>query len=141
MEPFDFSVYHDVATDNKTAAVGIVIFDQRVLMLKRNYPPLNWCPPCGRVAIQERIVDGLKREVYEESGLSVKIGPFVSHWEGVHNGEKIQSFTFICYASTDEVTLSKEHSDYYWVPISELEKWKSKTDFDITNWAAWIQRI
>ena len=133
--------YPQIATDDKIAIVGIVVFDQHVLMLKRNDPPNNWCPPCGRVHFQERLIDGLKREVREESGLIVEVGPFVTSWEGFHDGEKIRSFTFICYASTQKIILSEEHSDYDWVPIEELKEWKSKTDFDILKWAAWISNV
>ena len=52
-----------IINDSKTAVVAIIIFNEKVLMLKRNKPPLNWCPPCGKVEIGESLEDALKREV------------------------------------------------------------------------------
>ena len=126
--------------DDTTTAVGLVVYKNKVLMLKRNNPPLNWCPPCGRVNVQETIYDGLRREVKEESGLTVDVGPFVSSWEGMHDGKKLKSFTFLCYANTDVVQLSEEHCDYCWVPIEEIATWKSKTDFEVAKWSDFFSK-
>ncbi len=128
-----------IIQDNKTAVVGLVVYKQKTLLLKRNRPPLNWCPPCGRVDVNESLENALIREVKEETGLSIDIIKYASDWEGMHIGKKIRSFTFICKAISDEIILSEEHCDFSWVNIKDLNKWTNKTDFSLEKWPKWIE--
>src|SRR5271168_1387641 len=47
---------------------------QGVLLVRQAAPPKNWTLPGGKVKRGESLVNALKREVYEESGLRVEIG-------------------------------------------------------------------
>jgi len=83
--------------------------------------------PGGHIDFDENIVEGLKREVYEEFGVRVKIGdPFVAfdytnHVKGSHSIEVIYFATFI--DSLDAIKLHPEdHSTYEWVSKDELHK-------------------
>lgn len=128
-----------VIKDTNTAVVGITVFKQKILFLKRKKPPLNWCPPCGRVELNESLEDALIREVKEETNLSIEKYKFVSYWEGKFFDKPIKSFLYVCKVKSVEVALSKnEHTEYSWVEIKELDKWQSKTDFDLINWKKWI---
>jgi len=129
-----------IIQDDNTAVVSIIVHDKNVLFLKRKKPPLNWCPPCGRVEFRESLEDALKREVKEETNLTCEIVKFVSFWEGKHLDKQIKSYIYVCKATTDEVKLSSaEHSEYKWVNIEKLDEWKNKTDFDLSNWSKWIK--
>lgn len=127
-----------IIKDDKTAVVAIVVLDKTVLLLKRTDIPFSWCPPCGRVKIGETLEEALFREVKEETGLDIEIVKFVNEWEGLHESEKIRSFTFICRTRSSKVILSNEHSDYVWVKIDDLQNWSDKTDFSLLNWPKWI---
>ena len=124
---------------SKIAVVAILCFDSKVLLLKRCNPPLNWGAPAGRVHVGEKVVDGLLREVKEETGLDCKIIMPVSVWEGVHNGENLLSITFVCEAFSDKVILSDEHEEYTWVNFEQLSTWNKETDMEISHWSILIE--
>ena len=71
--------------DTNIALVAIVIKDDYCLFLLGNNPPKNWCPPCGRLKHDEDPLDGLKREVLEETGLQIIPRMPVDVWSGIHN--------------------------------------------------------
>nr|MCS5566271.1 NUDIX domain-containing protein [Methylococcales bacterium] len=62
--------------------VGAVVFDQqgRVLLVKRNSPPKlgYWTVPGGKQESKETLVQACTREVLEETGLSITVGPVVA---------------------------------------------------------------
>lgn len=129
-----------IVEDNNTAVVGITIFDKKVLFLKRKKPPLNWCPPCGRVEFNESLEDALIREIKEETSLDIQKFKFVSYWEGKHLEKAIKSYLYVCFASSGVVILSpSEHSEYKWVDLKDLNDWKNRTDFDLNDWKKWIK--
>lgn len=131
-----------IIKDDNTAVVGIVHFNQRVLFLRRKKPPLNFCPPCGRVEFNESLEDALLREIKEETKLEIKKYKFVSYWEGKHLDKPIKSYIFVCEAVNDKVVLSpSEHSEYAWVDLKDLYKWENRTDFDLKEWQKWIDQL
>ncbi|UCE64996.1 MAG: NUDIX hydrolase [Candidatus Zixiibacteriota bacterium] len=61
---------------NPIPATGaIIVDDNRVLLVKRKYPPKvgDWCIPAGFMEYDESPVECCKREVKEETGLDIKI--------------------------------------------------------------------
>ncbi len=119
--------------------VGIVLKDDKCLMLKRPSPSTFWVPPCGGVRTGENIIDALHREVLEEAGIKVKVGSLVEVWQGRHEEDKednVFSVTYLCKALTHDVVISDEHEDYRWVPIKELSQ--ITTDFDVKKWPEYI---
>ncbi len=68
-------------------AVAAIIFDDtgRVLLVERGRPPGAglWSVPGGRLELGESIAAGVAREVLEETGLTVEVGPLVEVVERV----------------------------------------------------------
>lgn len=60
-------------------AVAAIVFDERgcVLLVERGKPPGAglWTVPGGRLEGQETLAQGVAREVREETGLLVEVGP------------------------------------------------------------------
>jgi len=75
-------------------AIGVsaIIFDaqERVLLIQRGTPPAKgfWHAPGGKLEAGESLVEGVRREVKEETGLDVAIGPILAvverRQEGFH---------------------------------------------------------
>lgn len=63
-------------TGPRLAARALIVEDNRLLLVNA-YPGGTsdlWCAPGGGVELHQSIPDNLKREVYEETGLTIKIG-------------------------------------------------------------------
>jgi mutator protein MutT len=60
--------------DRPVVGVGAIIFDQnRVLLVQRGHAPLQgeWSLPGGALEVGETLEEGVRREVLEETGLTV----------------------------------------------------------------------
>jgi 8-oxo-dGTP pyrophosphatase MutT (NUDIX family) len=93
------------------------------------YNPLKWEIPGGRLEFGEDLSDHLKREVKEEVGLDVEIGPPLAVWKwSMGSGEAMQSVLAVsrlCYAKSEDVSFAgNTDTDYLggwrWVPIGEV---------------------
>lgn len=66
--------------------VGAVVFrGENALLIKRGKPPLvgHWSIPGGGLHYGERLEDAVRREVMEETGLTIRIGGLIGVFEAV----------------------------------------------------------
>jgi len=77
--------------DRPIVGVGGVIVDDRrhVVLVLRRFEPLagRWSLPGGKVELGETLTDALAREVLEETGLEVEVGPLVEVFDRITPGE------------------------------------------------------
>lgn len=82
----------------------------------------------GRVEPGQRFDASLLREIKEETGLIAKIGkPFyVGEWRPIVRNEQWQivGTFFECFADSDKVVLSDDHSNYKWINAKDFRKYK-----------------
>ncbi|MFC1687340.1 NUDIX domain-containing protein [Patescibacteria group bacterium] len=80
----------------------------------------------GRMRPGQNFEESLKREVLEETGLSVDIGNpfFVNEWYPVVRDEKwhVVGIFFECRATTDKVTLGIDHNEFRWIDPKDFRK-------------------
>jgi 8-oxo-dGTP diphosphatase len=69
---------------------GIVFVGGRVLLIKRRFEPLagRWSLPGGAVEVGETLAEGLAREMKEETGLEVSVGPVVDVFDRITRDEQ-----------------------------------------------------
>jgi 8-oxo-dGTP diphosphatase len=101
---------------------AIAIDDGRLLMVQRGSDPGRglWSLPGGRLEHGEYLADALRREVLEESGLTVEVGDLVGIAEVV--GELhyvILDFAAEVVGDT-EPTAAGDAADVRWVPFTEV---------------------
>lgn len=64
---------------------AVVVQDDRVLLVKRRFEPLagQWSLPGGTLEVGETLQAGVAREVLEETGLEVAVGPVVEVFDRI----------------------------------------------------------
>jgi len=64
---------------------GVVFAGGRVLLIKRRFEPLagRWSLPGGVLEVGETLSQGLAREMKEETGLDVEVGPVVDVFDRI----------------------------------------------------------
>lgn len=84
-------------------AVGVFVFDAvgRVLLIERGRPPGKglWSVPGGRVEWGEAVVDACRREVLEETGVVVDVGPLVTWIERMDDAHHYVILDFVAAPS------------------------------------------
>jgi len=115
--------------ERPVVSVGAAIVrDGQVLLIKRAQPPLQgaWSLPGGRVELGETLLEALAREVFEETGLDVAIGPVVEVLDRIDRtaGGEIAShyviIDFACRVESGELVCGSDAADARWARIDEL---------------------
>ena len=67
---------------------GVVIEDERVLLIRRGTEPLKgqWSIPGGTLELGETLVEGAARELKEETGLEVSVLEMIELFERINFG-------------------------------------------------------
>ena len=113
--------------------VGAVILDgDRVLLVKRGHEPLKgqWSLPGGTVELGETLEKALAREVREETGLEITIGPLVEVFDRIDrasDGRITYHFVivdFACAPAGGSLTHASDADDARWVLLSDLRAYE-----------------
>lgn len=79
-----------------------------------------WDIPGGRINIGFSLVENLKREVMEETGLEMNDQPKLIYAQDILKGKHVVRLTYTGFGD-GEVKLSKEHSQYRWLTLKEIK--------------------
>lgn len=109
---------------------GIIFIDNAVVLIKRKYPPEagKWTIPGGAVRMGELIEDALKREIIEETGLTIKVNKLIEIAEKVIRDEegKIKYhyiiLDYLCEYISGSVTASSDAEEIKTVHIKNINE-------------------
>lgn len=113
--------------------VGAIIFRRdRVLLVERGKPPLKgfWSLPGGAVETGERLAEGVRREVLEETGLVVKPVRLFTIFERImrdDQGEAEYHYVladYLCRVTGGTLEAASDVSRVEWVPRTALSRYK-----------------
>ena len=106
---------HDVTeTPRHSVSVAAAIFDEsgeNVLLIKRRDNG-HWEPPGGVLELDETIEEGLRREILEETGASIRIDRLTGIYKNMAQG--IVALVFRCEVTSPAVTQTSEAAEIRW---------------------------
>ena len=107
-----------------TAAALILNPKNEVLLIKSNKWRNKYTIPGGHIEVGEKIIEALKREVMEETGLKIFDIVFLDYHEFIFGDEFWKKkhfifFDFICKTNSFNVALNHESQAYVWISLKE----------------------
>lgn len=119
--------------DRPVVGVGAVVLDgERVLLIKRGHAPLKgqWNIPGGGVETGETLEQAVAREVLEETGLTVEVGPIVEVLDRISrdaDGRVEHHFVlidFVCRPNGGVLRSASDAEDAAWVALPDLGRYE-----------------
>ncbi len=105
---------------------AVAVRDGDILLIRRGTPPGEglWSVPGGRVQRGETLVQAVRRELQEETGLEGKVGEAVGWTELIGRRRHYVVVDFWVTVPSDAAPKADtDASDAQWVAIEDLEKW------------------
>ena len=110
---------------------GVVIHNDRALLIRRGSAPLEgeWSIPGGMLEIGETILEGVQRELLEETSIEVKVLDLIEVFERVNRDEggrwkyHFVILDYLCEAVRGEALAGSDVTDVAWARESELSEY------------------
>jgi 8-oxo-dGTP diphosphatase len=110
---------------------AVVVRDGRALIVRRAHEPRKgeWSLPGGLLDLGESLADAARREVREETGLDVEIGPIIETFDRVHRdaeGRIRYHFVivdFVCWSPGGDAVAGSDAEAVAWVTADEIDRY------------------
>ena len=110
---------------------GVVIRDERALLIRRGSAPLEgeWSIPGGMLEIGETILEGVQRELLEETAIEVKVLDLIEVFERLTRDEAgrlkyhFVILDYLCEAVRGEARAGSDVTDVAWSRESDLSEY------------------
>ena len=118
--------------DRPFVGVGaVIVADGKVLIVKRKYDPLagQWSLPGGGVELGETLEDSIVREMPEETGLDIEVGPVIEVFDRItrdDDGQVRYHFVlvdYLCWPVGGELQASSDVADARFVDPADLPQY------------------
>jgi ADP-ribose pyrophosphatase YjhB (NUDIX family) len=117
-----------MSSERPEIAVGGVLIEPStvgacVVLIRRGRPPSEgrWSLPGGRVERGERLTDALVREMREETGLLVEVGPLVMVAEVIEPTHHYVILDYACRRLGGELAAGDDAAAVELVPVADVE--------------------
>ncbi|MFD9062602.1 NUDIX hydrolase [Kitasatospora purpeofusca] len=101
-----------------SVAGAVVREDGRVLAIRRADNG-TWEPPGGVLELTETVEDGVRREIFEETGIKVSVERLTGVYKNVTRG--VVALVFRCHPEGGAEQLSDESTAVDWLTPAEVE--------------------
>lgn len=127
---------------------AVVWRDDRVLLVQRKHPPKagEWSLPGGLLEVGETLQQGAAREVLEETGCSVTVGPVVATIDLITRDaeERVQYhyvlIDLLAEWQAGDAVAGDDSSAVAWATLDELATYHLWSETDRIIRLAWSQR-
>jgi 8-oxo-dGTP diphosphatase len=107
------------------AGKAVIRKNGKILLLQRSldsdYEPGLWEFPGGKISYGEALIEGLQREVAEETGLLIRVGPPIDTWNFLKEPFWVTGVTFCSDFIKGDVKLSDEHCAFKWIDPTDYQ--------------------
>ena len=108
---------------------GVIVHHGEVLLVRRANPPLEgeWSIPGGALELGEKLRDGIAREVMEETGLDVEVGPLLDVFDSIHPDDAGRTMyhyvlvDYLCRPGSGTAKAASDACELRWARPEELE--------------------
>ncbi|MES2970756.1 MAG: NUDIX domain-containing protein [Patescibacteria group bacterium] len=120
---------------------ALIVRDNKILLMDRKKPPFGFAGPAGHIDENEDVVTALKREVREETGLTIKKYQLADEefipWNTCSRGiEGHYIYVYRCETEGQIRSNSSEMKSLKWYDLSELDKLKLEP-----VWDYWLRKL
>ncbi len=110
---------------NEVVVKALIRRDNEFLILKKAGKEASvtagWETPGGHLENDEEVINGLLREIKEETELNAKIlFPFNIYKTTLENGGSVIGINYLAEWVSGEPKISEEHTEWKWANISEI---------------------
>lgn len=107
---------------------GAIVHDDRVLLIQRGQAPLQgeWTFPGGAVELGETLEAAVAREIFEETGLFVDVGPSIEVLDRIHQSDdgRVEYhyviIDYLCTVRGGTLAASSDAADARWVAQQDM---------------------
>lgn len=108
---------------------AVVVMDGNILLILRGRPPYEglWSLPGGKLNMGETIEEALRREVAEETGLSIEVGNLAGVVESIDPEGRFHYVILDYFATVSggQLEAGDDASDARWVSLQDLAELNS----------------
>jgi 8-oxo-dGTP diphosphatase len=111
---------------------AVIVRDGKALIVKRAHEPRKgeWSLPGGHLHLGESLEDAARREVKEETGLEVELGPIIETFDRVHrdgDGRIRYHFViidYVCWSDGGEAMAGSDAEAVAWVTADDIDSYQ-----------------
>jgi len=110
---------------------AVIVKDGRAVIIRRANDPYKgqWSIPGGRVELGESLAEAVRREMKEETGLEVHVGPMIEVFERIVRDEGRVRYHFViidylCTCLGGVLCAGDDADDVRWVTSEELAQYE-----------------